>query len=444
MSILTLAKIYLSFAFLSSIVIGGYWASQKIFKERWKLWLFSGVSTSVMLLFMWGISSPEFGLSLADFDEAYYPAGSLILRNPSSLYDWSSYVDSESIGFVNIPILAYLFTPFSLLNQSVAHLLFSLLSVIGIVGACYLLIKLTQVSGWKRAALIGLFVINGPLYSSFKIGNTTHFILLLLIAALFYLQAKREIIVGLLIAVAALIKIPLFLLGIYFILRQRWRIVAGFGAGIVVIVGLSVLTFGIDLHIVWLERCILFSAGKPLAAYNVQSIDGFLVRLLTDSSLHSWKPIEVGWEFKAIRYVLFSFLSGATIWIFWQAKKPRKLEEENLEFCIILCLALILSPISWTHYYLFFLLPLGLYLGDKLAVPSNRLWFSQVILATFLISPPTISAVAHFEPENPILRFLILKLFISHWFLGGLLIFGVLLAGRWYTSSKHQLFQRDS
>jgi len=64
---------------------------------------------------------------LRDFNLAYYPAGHIILDNPAKLYANVS-VD----GFVNLPISAYLFTPFSLLSEHDAGVLFTLLGVLSV------------------------------------------------------------------------------------------------------------------------------------------------------------------------------------------------------------------------------------------------------------------------------------------------------------------------
>jgi hypothetical protein len=42
-----------------------------------------------------------------------------------------------------------------------------------------------------------------------------------------------------------------------------------------------------------------------------------------------------------------------------------------LEFALVLTLALVLSPISWSHYYLLLLVPWGLHLGGQLPLASD-------------------------------------------------------------------------
>ncbi|HEY9636932.1 MAG TPA: glycosyltransferase family 87 protein [Coleofasciculaceae cyanobacterium] len=407
-------------------------------KQRWLRWLGYGLPTLAIVLFLWTITVPiDFLGTLNDFNKAYYPAGRLILENPSKLYDpfdisvkGLGVIHVRDLGFVNIPIIALLFIPFSLLDVALSQILYTILGGIAIIIFGYLIVKLTKVTGWQRILLLRIILVNGPLYYSLKVVNSTHFVLFFLLAAIFCIQTKREIWLGILLAIAALIKIPLFLLGIYYFLRGRWQVVLGYGGALLGIVGASLLLFGVDLHLIWFERCIQAFRNKAIGAYNIQSVDGLLVRLLTDGNIGNWDPIELGLDFKVIRYVLLSLLIGGTIWICWRSKPPITIEEQNLEFSIVLCLALVISPISWTHYYLFLLVPLSLYLGEKLAIPQGWLWFSSVVLSILLISP----AVRAFTPANPILRFLMFKLLFSHYFFGGILLLGILLTARLQTS----------
>jgi len=424
--------LYLIFILIILVVFKLNTIKLKFIKQQRIFRLCQVILALLMILFLWNISDCPWLFS--DFNKAYYPAGHRIIQNPLGLYEQ----DKWGFEFVNIPIIAIVFTPFSFFSLNVAQVLLAILSGLAVFTACYFLLKLTKVSNDKQLALIGLFVINGPLYYSLREGNVTHFVLLLLIAGLFAIQAKREILLGIILAIAALLKIPLFLLGIYFAMRGRMRVIAGFGFTLLAIVGASLLLFGLDLHLTWYHECIQPFTSKPLSAYNVQSVDSFLVRLLyyTNGKLTNWLPIEVGWDFKIIRYALLSLLVGTTIWVCWRSKPPRTLAEENLEFCIVLCLALVTSAISWSHYYLFLLLPFALYLGNSLAIPKGRLWSSSLVGSILLASLPVI----FIKPTAiPILNFLYPRLLISHYFFGGVLLLAVLLTARWQTSKRSAL-----
>jgi hypothetical protein len=429
---------YFIFALILLLTAGINIVAEKKLKQRWNLWLGYGIPAVCMIVFLWNVSYPRELFS--DFNKAYYPAGRLILENPLALYDKNCAGGTGGGGtvcFVNIPIIALFFTPFSFFNLSVAQVLITLAGILSILLAIYLLFKLTEISGWRQIALVGLFVANGPLYYSLRQGNSTHFILPLLVGALFCFNKKREVWSGALLAIAALIKIPLFLFLVYFFLRLRWRVIGGFMGAIVGIAGLSMLLFGVHSHLVWFQECIQTFAGKPIGAYNVQSVDGFLVRLLTHDNLKNWQPVEVSGNFKVLRYALFSILIGATIWVCWRSKSPKTSQEENLEFSITLCLALIISPISWTHYYLFLLIPLSLYLGNKLAIPKGKSWFYIMVLSALLLSLP----VTLVTINRPVLNLLMSKLLISHYVLGGILLVAILLVARWQVYKLSQLRQ---
>ena len=418
--------VYLIYIWIIIVTLGLNIIGEKKFKHRWNFNLGYGIPALMMMIFLFLCSHPFFILS--DFNKAYYPVGKLILENPASIYA----NQCSNAGFVNLPILATLFIPFAFLNLTTAQILMTLLGCLSISLTCYILINYQNITERKKILLFGIVAINGPLFYSLRQGNSTHFVLLLLLVALICLENKRELWGGILLAISALIKLPLFLFGVYFFLRGRWRVFLSMSVATMAIVGISLLLFGVDLHQVWLQQCVQNNVGHPVAAYNVQSLDGFLARLLTDNNFFNWEPLKVGWQFKIIRYLLLSVIVGGTILVCWRSKPPITLEEQNLEFSIVLCLAMLISPISWTHYYLFLLLPLSFYLGNRLAVPLERPWFNWVMLSVMLISLP----VKRFHFDDPVLMLVIFKLLISHYFYGGLLLLGIFLTARWY-SYKH-------
>ena len=106
--------------------------------------------------------------------------------------------------------------------------------------------------------------------------------------------------------------------------------------------------FGFDLHRVWFERCIRPFAEGPLAAYNVQSVDGFLARLMTSGGRQDFSPLAVGPAFHAARLVLLALLIGTVVAV-CSARAPGP-GEATLDLAITLALALVVSPISWTGW----------------------------------------------------------------------------------------------
>jgi hypothetical protein len=94
----------------------------------------------------------------------------------------------------------------------------------------------------------------------------------------------------------------------------------------------------------------------------------------------------------------------------------------SLELSMVLCVALIISPVSWTHYYLLLLLPLSLYTGQKLAIPLHGGWLVAIIACVLLISPP----VTFVSPTNWLSAQIVNKFLVSH-YLGGAMLLWFLL-----------------
>ncbi|MBD2018583.1 DUF2029 domain-containing protein, partial [Leptolyngbya sp. FACHB-36] len=286
-------------------------------KSRSIRWAGFGGLALAMILLLGLATEPQARDAFVDFTKAYYPAAKAALLNPAELYARSD----DDLTFVNLPIVALLFAPFAALDVSTAAALMTAVGAIATISACYLCIRYTNVTGWQKVLLVGLFVANGPLFYNLRIGNTSQYTLLLLLGAL-WLQPKRSVLAGCLLAIAGIIKVPLLLFGAYYVLRGRWRVVAGF-VGTLGAIGLaSLLVFGPDLHVTWYQACIQPFAGKPISAFNVQSVDGLLSRSLLGGGLRNWLPMQVDWSYKLVRYAILSLLVGSAIWVGWRAQPP--------------------------------------------------------------------------------------------------------------------------
>jgi hypothetical protein len=381
------------------------------------------ISGLILLLILRRLfSSP---LELLDFFNAYYPAGRLIIENPEKLYSFS---ESIILGFVNLPILALLFTPFTWFEKSVAGNLFTGLGVVSVVLFGWWLIKIADLRGLKRLVFIALLVANTPIYYSIWLGNSTHMVFLFVIATFVCLQAKRDALSGICLAGAGLLKPPLLFLLLYIVVRKRFKAVIGCVVGLGVMFGLSVLFFGFNLNVGWFQECILKFSGQIVTAYNSQSVDSFLIRLMSDAPIDSWDLVVGDGIFKFWRYLLLAMLIGGTVLTVLRRPATKSHDVEGLEYSIFLTLTLVISPISWTHYYLFLLLPIALYLGGKLQIPRTPALQMMLLLSIFLVITPNVTQIPF---QNPWLVAVVRYFWVSHFFFGGLILLGVLLTSHW-------------
>ena len=380
-----------------------------------------GLGAFGLWLWIWSLSEPS--VPFSDFNVAYYPAGRAIIEDLPHLFTrcW----DTPVCGFVNIPIVALLFTPFSMVTLRHAQWLFVALSLVGLVVTLLLLWSMTDREASKRWAILLLFAMNGPLVYSLKEGNLTHFALLVLVAGVVCLDRGWERSAGACFAVAAIIKLPLLLFGVYFVGMRKWRAAFGYGFTLATISGLSLWYAGWASHVAWYREVILPLSDKGLTAFNVQSIEGVLLRLQDDARLYDWTPVAVPPDIRLAGRLCAALLFGLSCLLFLRRPGTRHRETMYVELSMVLCLALLISPISWTHYYLFLLLPLSLYAGNRLPMPDRGGWLAVVTAATLLLAPPVTFA------EGAVSRGPMETLLLSHYVLGALLLWGVLAYARW-------------
>jgi hypothetical protein len=390
----------------------------------WALVLLAATALHALL---WLISQPE--IVFSDFHKAYFHAAEQVFYH-GPVPTWPIEENSPEVGFVNIPGLVWLFVPLVPLGETAAAWAFLALGAAATAGAYALLVRLGRPAPRAAGALLLLFLANGPLVNSLREGNTTHFILLLLIVALLLWRRRRDFAAGLVLGLTAMIKPPLMLLGIYFLLRGRWRVVAGGAATIAATVAVSLATFGLEINLAWYKACIEPFMKGAIAAFNVQSIDGFLMRLVTGpDELDNWFPLQPSTAHRVARIALVATLFIGAYWLIRRAARARPSEgvsaRDYVEFSIVLVIALVSTPVSWTHYYLLLLLPWGLYLSGQLALPDDAATRRLVWASCLLCSLPVVA-----PPEQPEwLAEILSRTVVSAWLFGAFLMLAALARG---------------
>jgi hypothetical protein len=411
-------------AFAGSAIVLSIILSRSRLKTYPRL-LSAGMAVSGIGWWMWTVSDPP--VAFLDFEQAYYPAGRAIIADMPALYQRIAACEATAVcGFVNIPIVAFLFAPLSMLPLNTAEVVFALVSLIGVVLTACILWRMSDQSVSRGHLIALLFALNGPLFYSLKEGNLTHFALLLVVAAVVCLDNDRDGWGGACLALAAVLKLPLLLLGLYFAMKRRWRVVIGFGSALVTVSAASLAYAGWGSHVEWYQEAIRPFADKGLSAFNVQSFDGFLLRLRDDARLYDWKPAVVIWELRLLRYAFAAGLMGICCLVFMRDPGTNPKQTQILELSMVLCVALIISPISWTHYYLLLLLPLCLYVGGRLAVPRHGVWLGGMVLCALFVTPP----VTFVEPTGWLLRQIMTKFLVSHYLAGAMLLLMLLSYAR--------------
>lgn len=365
---------------------------------------------------------PRHDRILIDFYKAYLPAGQAMLNG-----DYPALLNLYELHlFVNIPVVAWFFAPFAALDLWWAGAVFTVFGVLCIAATVYLL---TRDTAEARPRIVSLFFLNGPLWYSIWMGNTTHMVLLCMAVALSLWWRGWLYLTGVLFGVAAIIKPALLIFGAYFIIRRKWRVVLG---GTVVVLGavaVGIVILGIPYTGSWYQNIIVEYARHPIGAYNSQSLANFLLRMETGAKyLHDWGTHPLSSFSGSVRYVVMSAMGAVVLLATAQRRESadgRPGSHEFTEVCLLLSIFVMLGTISWTHYYLLLLLPWTLYFTGKLHLPDDR-WSRGLIWASILFC----SLPVHFNryPDGFLAK-MMPRLLDSAWFIGAIFLFLALARG---------------
>jgi len=405
-------------------------------------------ATAVMILVMIVFTCIGFRLSSPpewfwDFTRAYHSAGRNLAQGDLAALQ-ILIREGATGGFVNIPIVAYLFAPFGILPPQIAGILFTVIGVALTVFVWRLLVRLAKLDVRERWILAFLFIANGPLLTGIKFGNLSYVILVALAGGLFLIRSGRSGIAGALIGLAVVIKPVLILMGLFFLLRRDWRGSLAFAAIGIATGLLSLLVFGWSENLAWFQNCIVRYSRDWLPTFSVQSISSFILRLDASAKISEWilvPPTKLQ-KFAAQGVIALIFLTGALACLKPAAAKGAQAdrlsdERRDLQYMLVICLCLVTSPLAWSHYYAWFLLPTAFFLKSNASgdIPVGARWagWIAIICVTPLNGWPTLIS-------NPLLMDIYRSLFMSHMLLGGLIWFGLI---SWWLASKGGFLSRS-
>jgi alpha-1,2-mannosyltransferase len=372
---------------------------------------------------LWIHSEPQHKL-FSDFYKAYRPAGEAVLYDHShilALY--------EPAHFVNIPLVSLLFVPFAAMPYEASGYVFLVLGLIALGFVAYHLFRNTDGDPALRVIVVlAVLAANGPLFNSLREGNSTHFLFLLILPGAYLLGRGRPVPAGVLLALAALLKLPLAMFGFYFLVTRQWKALAAFAATGAFLGLLSVAIFGLPMNKAWHEKAIQPFQKRPIAAFNTQSVSGVVARAMSPGHLWDWNPIKRPPKFRTIRNTLTFPLVAITFLTIVFARSPRTPARVATEMAAVMTLAFLISPLTWTHYYLMLAWPAAMLLTGTWALPKSRLVNALLLLGVLLFMMPVILAI----PEQPFFAMLYERVLLSHFFFGAVLILSLLVASLWF------------
>ncbi len=297
--------------------------------------------------------------------------------------------------YVQTPLWAYALTPVcTRMSFPAFDALFATLTMLGFAGGLWLI-----AARWVPAMLnpVAMGVICLALWFSEPFQYAmflmqTHILFFVLVLGALALADRRPGWAGLLLAMAAAVKItPGFLL-IYWLFTRRWRAAGS-------MVGWSVVLGG----------CTLVVAGRGLvAAYlaGLHRIGETLLISLNNQSFAAWcmgrfYPTDELYDLQIFRLPAAVRLGSMVLLLLCTATggwMDRRRGARALPLGAMLALvgATVFSPIAWTHYYIVLIAPLMLLAAENRVLRSRWLW-AAIAVVTILNFQPAAAGVIDYE-----------------------------------------------
>ena len=277
-----------------------------------------------------------------------YLGGAAALDHPGTLYSYV-YADQTPdfpLPFTYPPFAALVFYPLSRLPFGLVAFCWEL----GIIAALYGVVRLSQrllgvpAGEQHRQAMAwtSLAIWTEPLRSTFDYGQVNVILVLAVLAAVY---SSRWWISGLLVGLAAGVKLTPAVSGLYFLGMRRWRTAAFSAVVFAGTVAVSIAVIGQQARYYFTD--LLGDAGRvgPIGTSFNQSWRGGISRLL---------GYDAGYGPLVLAGIAVTAVLAVLAW--------RGLAGERLGSLLVVQLfGLLLSPISWTHHWVW-LVPLAIWL----------------------------------------------------------------------------------
>ncbi|WP_432982547.1 glycosyltransferase 87 family protein [Dactylosporangium sp. CA-233914] len=285
------------------------------------------------------------------------------------LYDFVKPDDTQgTLGFTYPPFGALILVPFAVLPWTGAVVLYSVITIAALLITTYwLLAPVARAKGWGLpfAMILALAVISAlePVRENYTFGQINMVLVLLVLADLLVLLPRGSRWAGVLIGLAAAIKLTPAIFIVYLLISRRYR--AGLTA-IASAAAASLVAFAVGprASIDFWTDALWQGEGIGSAAYTFnQSFYGMLARL---SAPHD--PNRLVWAVLVLAALGFGL---------WRARRAALVGDEVVGLTITGIVGCLISPITWVHHIYWFVPALIV-----LAASRRHAWFAVLIALT--------------------------------------------------------------
>lgn len=355
---------------------------------------------AVQLLLAWD----EVRLKGMDLQQDYIAAQRLLAGE--SLFTEFSAAEVSALGVreelgtgmrrnVHPPLAVLLVAPLTLLPFSAAALIWTLGGAALLLATAWRIIDelgLPLRGPWRAIALL-LLLSWYPVWLHMHLGQWTIPLLALLVGAWICLRRGRDGLAGVLIGLAALIKLyPLLLFG-YALWRGRWRMAAA-GAATVALLVLAQAALAPRHYVEFVAEVVAATDETWRVSPRNASLSTISARLFAGSE--EVRPlIDLPAAEQPARAAIYALAAALFAAALWRARPRRDLTGE---IAALICAMALFSPLSWEHAIILMLLPLGYVWARARELGPGRLRLPVALAGlalalSFYAAEPTLLAV---------------------------------------------------
>lgn len=328
------------------------------------------LALSVLARFVWAFATPN-GMNLVDL-HVYVDGSAALLRDDLYDFTYSKETPDFPLPFTYPPFAALVFFPLHYLPFSFVGVCWQIATMI----ALFVLIKLSiglvvgddvaRSSRWTRIVMLwtALALWTEPVRTTLDYGQVNVFLVL---GAIVAIRSSRWWLAGGLIGFIAGIKLTPAITGLYFLATKRWKAAAFSAVAFAITVAVSYLVLGNQASTYF--TTLLGDADRigPVGSVWNQSLRGAMSRIVG-------RDVDTGaaWMVAVLVVAVLAFLA-------WRALR----RDDRLGTLIIVqLLGLSVSPISWSHHWVW-VLPLLVWL---LHGPDRHLLGTRLVAGYWLFT----------------------------------------------------------
>ncbi len=295
--------------------------------------------------------------------------------------------DAWQVGHIDVnahpPASVLVLLPFGLLDYTPAYLTWNILSLVFLLISLVLIVRRKGLgfSPWMLLPITTILISGNSLNQQINQGQLNLLLLLLFTGAWTADRSKHPAIAGFLLGLAAAIKLFPAYMFLYFLMRRDWRAIAAGGVAFVALTGATYAVFGQETFVDYVQN-VMPRVGGFRDWWANASAAGFWSRLLDGQSGHSI-PV----AFSPLGAKIGTLLSWGVLTIVagWTVLRAKSQPEVERAFSVTIIAMLLVSPITWDHYFLLLLLPFLIfwkYMSPNLLL--RCVLFGLIIVLTFV------------------------------------------------------------